>query len=86
MNFSHFLMIEQPEGGFLSDEVPYVFPVLIAVLLVFQIVPEQILIALSFGFNGERKRGDNPVFCLGLLVRILDAGLKSLPEADSIGG
>src|SRR5208283_1948262 len=55
MDFPHFLVVEQPESGFLADHVPYVFPVLIAILLALQIEPEQILIALSFGFDGERK-------------------------------
>ena len=51
MDFSHFLVIEQLEGGLLSDQIPYVFPVLLAILFAFQIEPEQILIALFFGFS-----------------------------------
>ena len=55
MDFAHLLVIEQFESGLLADQVPYVFPVLIAILFTFQIEPEQILIALPFGSSSRTE-------------------------------
>jgi hypothetical protein len=54
--------------------------VLSTVLLAFHIELEQFLFALLFGFNRERKGGDNAVFCLGLLVRILETRTGASPR------